>query len=298
MKIDFVLAAVVLFDATASAIAIPDVADLTSTSSRFQDRDAFTASSIPEYFSDLWKRRGGGASGGRGGSSSSSGSSSSGSGSSSSSSSGSGSGSSSSSGKSGSGSSSSSSSGRGSTSSSTGGRTSTGSGAPASYGGGRYYGGGSTVPYRAGSRSTGGIVPSFFLVGALAFWPGLWLHNAYLYPYGTPWRYYNATTGQNETKPVQCGCDETVECGCDDNNSTDYINSVLGNGSYNQLNQSLVTVASVNGTDTILLNGSLPNGTTASGGTDSASDGVALRRLAEAAGWWPLLATTLALVLM
>lgn len=305
MKIDFILAAVALFDATASAVAIPDVADLTSStaSSHFQDRDAFTASSIPDYFSDLWKRRGGGASGGRGGSSSSSGGDSSGSGSSSSSSSGS-SGSSgsssSSSGKTGSSSSSSSSSssGRGSTTSSTGGRTSSGSGAPASYGGGRYYGGGSTVPYRAGTRSTGGIVPSLFLVGALAFWPGLWLHSVYLYPYGTPWRYYNATTGQNETKPVQCGCDETVECGCDDNNSTDYINSVLGNGSYNQLNQSLVTVASVNGTDTILLNGSLPNGTTASGGTDSASGAVALRRLAEAAGWWPLLATTLALVLM
>lgn len=167
----------------------------------------------------------------------------------------------------------------------------------ASYGGGRYYGGGTAVPYRAGSRSTGGLLPTLLVVSALAFWPGLWLHGVYMYNYGTPWRYYNATSGQNETKPVQCGCDETVECGCDENNSTEYITSVLGNGSYNQLNQSLVTVASVNGTDTILLNGSLPNGTTASGGTESASaGGVTLRRLAEVAGWWPLVATILAIL--
>lgn len=190
------------------------------------------------------------------------------------------------------------SSGRGSSTSSTGGRTSSGSGPTASYGGGRFYGGGSTVPYRAGGRSTGGISPLPILaIGALAFWPGLWLHSAYIYPYATPWHYYNATTGQNETKPVKCGCDETQECGCDDNNSTDYINSVLGNGSYDQLNQSLVTVAPVNGTDTILLNGTLPNGTTASGGSDDPSAAPGLRRLTEMVGWWPAAATVLMMLL-
>lgn len=312
MKINFVLATVALFDVTVSAAAVavpipvpnPDVAGLTSVAHRERDETAAGAAavaSVPEILSDLWKRRGGGASGGRGGSSSSSGGSTSGSGSSSSGSSGSSSGSSSSSGKSGSSSSSSSSSGssgRGSSSSSTGGRTTTGSGVAASYGGGRYYGGGTTVPYRAGTRSTAGITPILFVGAALAFWPGVWLHGAYLYPYGTPWRFYNSTTAQNETKPVQCGCDETVECGCDENNSTEYINSVLGDGSYNQLNKSLVTVANVNGTDTILLNGTLPNGTTASGGSESASAGVGLRRLAEVAGWWPLVATTFALVVL
>lgn len=191
-------------------------------------------------------------------------------------------------------------SGRGSSTSSTGGKTTTGSGVAASYGGGRYYGGGSTVPYRSGTRSTGGISPlPFVFVGAsLAFWPGLWLHPVYLYPYTYPWTYHNATTNTNETKPVQCGCAETVECGCDDNNSTEYISSILGNGSYDQLNKTLVTVANVNGTDTILLNGTLPNGTTASGGTDSPSGAVSIKHLAEMAGWWPMLATTLALVLL
>lgn len=297
MKLNLILAGVALFDATASAIAIPGVPDIALTDRDIPDHlppgDASTS-----FFSDLWKRKGGGGSGGKGGSSgSSSGGSRSGSGSSSSGSS-SGSSSSSSSGKTGSSSSSGSSSGKGSTSSSTGGRTTTGSGAAPSYGGGRYYGGGTTVPYRSGARTTGGISPLPFVFAgtALAFWPGLWYHPAYIYPYANPWYYHNATTDKNETKPVKCGCDQYQECGCDDNNSTDYINSVLGNGSYSQLNQSLVTVANVNGTDTILVNGTLPNGTTASGGTDDPNAGAGLRHLAEAVGYWPMAATVLAVV--
>lgn len=154
------------------------------------------------------------------------------------------------------------------------------------------------MPYRAGAVSTLGISPIFLLGGAsLAFWPGVWYHPVYAYPYNNSWTFHNETTNANETKPVECGCDAYQECGCDDNNSTDYVNSVLGTGAYNQLNQSLVTVANVNGTDKILLNGTLPNGTTASGGTESPSAGVGMRRLAEMAGWWPVAATVVAIVL-
>lgn len=295
-----------LLDATASAIAIPDITALTSLShpAPLAQRDEPSTS-----LSDLFKRKGGGGGGGKGGSSgSSSGGENSRSypvplrvslpasrrkGGSSPSSTSTGK-----SGSSGSSSSSSSSSGRGSSSSSAGGRTTTGSGAAASYGGGKYYGGGTTVPYRAGAVSTLGITPLLFVGGAsLLFWPGIWYHPVYMYPYGNPWTYHNETTNANETKPVKCGCDAYQECGCDDNNSTDYVNSVLGTGAYSQLNQSLVTVASVNGTDTILVNGTLPNGTTASGGTESASAGVGMRRLAEMAGWWPAAATVLAIAL-
>lgn len=296
MKLNLILTGVALLDATASAFAIPDTTELTTFAI-----PAHAARDDPSTsYSDLFKRKGGGGSGGKGGSS---GSSSSGGGTSSSSSSSSGKGgssSSSSTGKTGStgSTSSSSSSGRGSSSSATGGRTTTGSGAAASYGGGKYYGGGTTVPYRAGAVSTLGIAP-IFLIGAasLAFWPGVWYHPVYAYPYNNSWTYHNATTNANETKPVECGCDAYQECGCDDNNSTDYVSSVLGTGAYNQLNQSLVTVAAVNGTDTILLNGTLPNGTTASGGTESPSAGVGMRRLAEIAGWWPAAATVMAIAL-
>jgi hypothetical protein len=80
---------------------------------------------------------------------------------------------------------SSSSSPKGSSSSNTGGRTKTGSGVTPNYGGGRYYGGGATTPYQSGSRSPLGIaaVPLAFGVGALAFYPGIWLYGAYAYPY-------------------------------------------------------------------------------------------------------------------
>lgn len=290
MKFSLIVTGIALLD-VASASAIPDTADLTSISTQHAQRDIDPAAS----WSDLLKRKGGGSSGGKG----SSGGSSSGSGmlvlpgvassqlmqq-----------------GKSGSSSSSSSSSGgRGSSSSSSGGRTTTGSGAPRTYGGGAYYGGGTTTPYRAGGVSTLGLASvGLFGVGALslAFWPGVWYHPAYLYPYNNPWSYRNSTTGNNETKPVTCGCDAYQVCGCEDNNNTDYVNSVIGNGSYSNLNKSLVTVANVNGTDTILINGTLPNGTTASGGTESASAGVGMQELLEMAGWWPAALTVAMLAL-
>jgi hypothetical protein len=176
-------------------------------------------------------------------------------------------------GSSSSGSSSGGSSAAGSRGSNVGGSTTTGSGIRPSYGGGgRYYGGGATVPYRSGGRSTGGLAAAGFLgVGALAFFPGLWLYGAYLYPYSHNYNFHNTTAGVNQTKPVRCLCEQYSECGCDDNTDPSYLNSVVGNGSQAALNKTLVRVANVNGTDTIFLNGTLPNGTTASGGTASAS---------------------------
>jgi hypothetical protein len=156
------------------------------------------------------------------------------------------------------------------------------------------------VPYRAGTRTPSGIsaLPLIFVGSAIAFWPGLWLHGAYMYPYAHPWAYHNATSNRNETKPVLCGCDQYEECGCDDNSNRTYIDSVLGNASYDSLNKTLVNVADVNGTSTILINGTLPNGTTADGGTESPSAGAGMRALLYNAGWWPAVATALAMVFL
>jgi len=75
------------------------------------------------------------------------------------------------------------------------------------------------------------------------------------------------------------------------------MNELVGDGSYANLNQSVVTVADVNGTSTILINGTLPNGTTASGGDEDAfSAGV--RTIVQGAGWWPVVATVCALVFL
>jgi len=183
-----------------------------------------------------------------------------------------GSGGSSSSGKgSDSGSSSSSSSGKGlgSSTSSTGGRTTSGSGVKPAVGG--FYGGGASVPFTSGSRSASGISPLFIGAGLGFGFGALWAHGAWNYPYTHPITFHNSSTNSTETKPVDCLCAASEECGCDDNSNSTYVSSLIGNGTYSSLNQSLVTVADINGTNTIVINGTLPNGTTAAGGTVSAS---------------------------
>ena len=146
---------------------------------------------------------------------------------------------------------------------------------PPSYGGGKYYGGGATSPYRAGGRSPGaGIVP-FALVGGIAgaalIFPGVWAYGAYNYPYSHPYSFHNRTNtsepaGHNETLPVTCLCQMYSACGCDDNANSTYLDVLLGDGSPKAENGSLVHVGVVNGTKTVVLNGTLPNGTD----TDSA----------------------------
>ncbi|KAL4814553.1 hypothetical protein BDW67DRAFT_165592 [Aspergillus spinulosporus] len=218
---------------------------------------------------DLEKRRGGGG-GGRGGSGGGS--------------SGGGSG-----GRGGGGGSSSGSSNRpGSTSSTSnsGGTSRGGSGTKPTYGrGGVYYGGGATVPYRSGVRSPSGIVPFFLPVAALAFFPGLWLYGAHVYPYGHPYHYINDTTNRNESMPVICLCAEYSTCGCDDNNNSTYYESLF-NGTQPK-NGSIVRVADVNGTQTIAINGTLPNGTTAD---EDTADSAAALTVMQASGYWVMAA--------
>ncbi|KAI9728309.1 MAG: hypothetical protein M1834_007713 [Cirrosporium novae-zelandiae] len=235
------------------------------------------ASDSLSEFNPLEKRRGGGG-GSRGGSSS--GSSSSGgrsSGSSSSSSSGS-------------------SSGRTSSSSNTGGRTSSGSGVRPTYGGGKYYGGGASTPYRSGSRSpSAGISPVFYPALAFGFFPGIWLYGVYSYPYTRPYTIHNETSNRNETLNVTCVCGQYQECGCDDNGNVTFVDSLLGNGSASSQNASLVQVATVNGSKGVYINGTLPNGTTAA--SSSAARGLR-QSILETAGWWGMVVSVLATVMI
>jgi len=227
---------------------------------------------------DLYKRRGGGGGGGRGGSS--------GGGSRGGSSGGS----------------------RGSGSGSSSGGRSGARGPQPSYAGGRYAGGASK-PYAAGSRSPSGIRPVLLGAGvaALAFWPGVWLYGAYMYHYPNSYRYYNETSEEEEDRPILCACSKEASCGCDqdDNtNNTALYEELIGNGSYEHLNKSIVDVAEVNGTTTILINGTLPDGTALPSGSDSNSDSgsdsdsAAARAMVEAMGYWPAAAAVLAAVLI
>ncbi|KAJ0100647.1 hypothetical protein J7T55_005403, partial [Diaporthe amygdali] len=263
MKLSSIMATGAALQPTMTAVAVSQSTSLLSSFGNLTDLDHHHFDAAID--ADMWKRRGGGGSHGRGGSTSSSKS----------------------------GSSSGSSGGRGasssSPSSSSGGRTTTGSGVAPAYGGGRFYGGGTTVPYRAGSRSSGGIVP--FVLVSVAFWPGVWQHAPYLYPYDYPWNYHNQTSDRDEVKPAICGCEPYQVCGCDDNNDQAYILSIIGNGSYSSLNRSVVCIGDVDGTETILINGTLPNGTTASGGSQPPNTSGGPRHLNGVAGWWQALAT-------
>ncbi|RDA85933.1 hypothetical protein CP532_0838 [Ophiocordyceps camponoti-leonardi (nom. inval.)] len=169
-----------------------------------------------------------------------------------------------------------------------------GSGPKPAFGGGRFFGGGGRVPYRAGATSPLGIAP-FLLIGAsLAFWPGIWLHGAHLYPYSYVHQYRNESSGRNETAKVLCGCDQFEECSCDENNDRVFYDGLIGNGSYAALNKSVIDVGEFKGEKTLLLNGTLPNGTTVDGPDSAASSFTAV-----ATALWTVVATILvALVLL
>ncbi|OSS52805.1 hypothetical protein B5807_01884 [Epicoccum nigrum] len=196
------------------------------------------------------------------------------------------------------------SSSRTSTNSAAGGSTRSGSGAPRTYGGG-YYGGGAGVPYTAGKKTPKGLIAAPLLLGAslLLIMPGLWLYSVYPYHFSNPYRFHNQSdvnqtnpNGTNQSLPVTCLCQEYSPCGCDENSDQKYLNDLVGNGSYPALNKSLVTVSDINGTRTLVINGTLPNGTTAPGGTD---DSAAVHlKVGKYAGYWVMASIVLTGVMM
>ncbi|KOS21580.1 hypothetical protein ESCO_005084 [Escovopsis weberi] len=177
-----------------------------------------------------------------------------------------------------------------------GGITHSGSGPRPMYGGGRYYGGGGVTPFASGQRSPlGSIVPIAFLGAAIAFWPGTWPHGgANIYPYHDPYTFHNDTLTVNQTSNVLCACALQAECSCDDNTDPAYFDGLIGNGSYAALNKSVIDVALVNGSSTLLLNGTLPNGTTAKDPNSAAG----VRSMLEVLGHWPVCVAVLASVFL
>ena len=165
-----------------------------------------------------------------------------------------------------------------------------------SYGGGRYYGGGATTAYKSGGRSPLGLAPYALGGAALGIFPGIWLAGAYGYNFNHPYHFHNATNTtnprNNESLPVTCLCQKYQACGCDDNGNTTYIDDLLGNGSTSDQNSTLVRVSNVNGTKTVVLNGTLPNGT-----DDSSSTSGGMRQsVLEMSGFWVVGAVVLATV--
>ncbi len=202
-----------------------------------------------------------------------------------------------------SGSSSSGSSGSTSRSSISGGATRSGSGSRPVYG--AYYGGGARVPYTAGGRSPSrGGLPLFLPVAAFAFFPGIWLYaSLYAYPFSMPYYYRNANN-QNQTIEVTCLCQENSVCGCDDNGNTTYVQQVIGDGTDQPKNSSLVVVLPplANGTQRAYINGTLENGTTvadpnAEDDGEGIASGAANAMMTTYGGYWMMAATVAGTIL-
>lgn len=168
----------------------------------------------------------------------------------------------------------------------TGGSRGTTSATP-SYGGGKYYGGGSSSSFPAGNRSPGRNIAPYALGGAALGFAAfaLWPRPVYVYPWTTPFYYHNRTNNTNHnqarddtnnngtvTLPVTCLCDQQMPCSCDDNGNSTYLDAFFGPN--NQTLQPLVaTIQNVNGTDKVVLNGTLPD----DGSDDDTSAGNILR---------------------
>ena len=82
-------------------------------------------------------------------------------------------------------------------------------------------------------------------------------------------------------------------CGCDPTDNSTFVNQVINNGTSQPVNTSIVLYTTFpNGTQAAYINGSLPNGTTASGGTDpsNADEISAGIRIAQVYGGYAVMA--------
>ena len=133
-----------------------------------------------------------------------------------------------------------------------------------------------------------------YLLGgaALGFFPGLWLYSAYAYPYGSPYHYHNNTNNDNETLPVECLCQQYSACGCDDSGNSTSIDALFSNGSVSD-NSTVARITNVNGTRTLVINGTLPNGTDDNGTTSTSAPTSAgyKQTVLEMSGFWVMGAT-------
>lgn len=187
--------------------------------------------------------------------------------------------------------------------SNTGGYSKPGSGPQPGFAGGTRYGGGAKAPYAAGRSTPSGVVAGAAVGGAaIAFWPGTWHTPVYMYgPYGYHYGYHNSSSNRHEERDIICSCAQYSECMCDEIEDDEFWDELIGDGDYDKLNKSLVDVTRRNGRETIVVNGTLPNGTTAkSDNEDDYKEYLtnAAARLASAAGVWPAAALAISAVVL
>lgn len=105
---------------------------------------------------------------------------------------------------------------------------------------------------------------------------GAWMYGSvYVYHFDRDIDYLNKTSNRNESLPVMCLCQEYSVCGCDENHNQTYVDALVANATNVTTDgPARSKIAEVNGTRTLLINGTLENGTTADGGTEVVSGAV------------------------
>ncbi|RPB25158.1 hypothetical protein L211DRAFT_848499 [Terfezia boudieri ATCC MYA-4762] len=168
----------------------------------------------------------------------------------------------------------------------------------------KYYSGGVKTPYTAGKKSPGGLSPvALPLALAGGLFAGMWLGSVLMYAWNHPLNYFNPPTaptmnipyqnsttngtvtdmmyeiapGMNVTLPVKCLCAENAVCGCDEVTDPDYAKNVLADAAKDGGKGDTARLAVDDGKLVLVVNGTLPNGTTADGGDQYDSGGPRLQ---------------------
>ncbi|KAF4124813.1 Conserved glycine-rich protein [Geosmithia morbida] len=178
-----------------------------------------------------------------------------------------------------------------------------GSGPQPTFLGGAYYGGGAKVPYTAGKATPSGVQPRGPVSPAgMTYWPGLWLTPVFVYgPYGYHYGYHNRTSNRDEDRQIECSCAQYSVCMCDEIDDDEFWDELVGDGDYSKLNKTLVNVTKRDGKDIIVVNGTLPNGTTLKSDDEDDYEEYltnAAARLASAIGVWPAAALAVGAIVL
>ena len=118
-------------------------------------------------------------------------------------------------------------------------------------------------------------------------------------PYGYHHNYYNRSSRRDEEREIICACGENAECMCDDVDDEEFWDDLIGDGDYDKLNKSVVDVTEVNGTTKIVVNGTLPNGTTVHSSDEDDYKEYLLNAATTAGkmfGFWPAIGAVVATV--
>lgn len=137
------------------------------------------------------------------------------------------------------------------------------------------------MSYRSGQNSPSGIRP--FRVptaaGAAAIFPGTWGAGVYVYSYNLDEDDLEETgldgsflDDLDDPVPVRCLCEEFLECSCEEENDEDYLQFLIDDSDVEDLDEEIVAFNTVNGTMTLVINGTQPNGTESLGDSSDESD--------------------------